>query len=155
MFLPRDPASLSIDLEGIISPILQTRPSFVSDQMIATAASVVNACQTQTGVATGIIYYMSYFYSTKLFIPLGYMARRHKVLSIKFLFGFTRDSAPAVSLIQLQLIEYFASNRRSTESIYFHAGEINERFVIHFISRHSRIWFVHLRILRKIHRVKM
>ncbi|XP_076247177.1 odorant binding protein 10 [Calliopsis andreniformis] len=29
-----------------------TRPSFVSDEMIATAASVVNACQTQTGVAT-------------------------------------------------------------------------------------------------------
>ncbi|XP_011869458.1 PREDICTED: general odorant-binding protein 69a-like isoform X2 [Vollenhovia emeryi] len=32
-----------------------TRPSFVSDQMIATAASVVNACQTQTGVATADI----------------------------------------------------------------------------------------------------
>ncbi|XP_078039632.1 odorant binding protein 10 isoform X3 [Augochlora pura] len=29
-----------------------TRPSFVSDKMIAKAASVVNACQTQTGVAT-------------------------------------------------------------------------------------------------------
>ncbi|KAI4498807.1 hypothetical protein M0802_005982 [Mischocyttarus mexicanus] len=28
------------------------RPSFVSDEMIATAVSVVNACQTQTGVAT-------------------------------------------------------------------------------------------------------
>lgn len=33
--------------------ILQTRPRFVSDKMIATAAGVVNACQTQTGVATG------------------------------------------------------------------------------------------------------
>ncbi|XP_066603288.1 general odorant-binding protein 83a-like [Prorops nasuta] len=32
-----------------------TRPSFVSDEMIATAASVVNACQTQTGVATADI----------------------------------------------------------------------------------------------------
>ncbi|XP_039306080.1 general odorant-binding protein 69a-like isoform X2 [Solenopsis invicta] len=31
------------------------RPSFVSEQMIATAASVVNACQTQTGVATADI----------------------------------------------------------------------------------------------------
>nr|QNL14929.1 odorant-binding protein 3 [Aulacocentrum confusum] len=29
-----------------------SRPSFVSDEMIAGAASVVNACQTQTGVAT-------------------------------------------------------------------------------------------------------
>ncbi|XP_053979767.1 general odorant-binding protein 69a-like isoform X1 [Hylaeus volcanicus] len=29
-----------------------TRPSFVSDKMISTAASVVNACQTQTEVAT-------------------------------------------------------------------------------------------------------
>ncbi|XP_031847895.1 odorant binding protein 10 isoform X1 [Nomia melanderi] len=29
-----------------------TRPRFVSDKMIATAAGVVNACQTQTGVAT-------------------------------------------------------------------------------------------------------
>ncbi|XP_012262335.2 pheromone-binding protein-related protein 6-like isoform X2 [Athalia rosae] len=32
-----------------------TRPSFVSDDMIAKAASVVNACQTQTGVATADI----------------------------------------------------------------------------------------------------
>nr|QHN69051.1 odorant binding protein 10 [Sirex noctilio]QHN69067.1 odorant binding protein 10 [Sirex nitobei] len=32
-----------------------TRPSFVSDEMIMTAASVVNACQTQTGVATADI----------------------------------------------------------------------------------------------------
>ncbi|KAL0132284.1 hypothetical protein PUN28_000221 [Cardiocondyla obscurior] len=32
-----------------------TRPSFVSDQMIATAASVVNACQTQTAVSTADI----------------------------------------------------------------------------------------------------
>ncbi|XP_058792730.1 general odorant-binding protein 69a-like isoform X2 [Phymastichus coffea] len=32
-----------------------TRPSFVSDKMIATAASVVNACQTQTGVTTADI----------------------------------------------------------------------------------------------------
>ncbi|XP_014206764.1 general odorant-binding protein 69a-like [Copidosoma floridanum] len=32
-----------------------TRPSFVSDKMIATAASVVNACQTQTGVSTADI----------------------------------------------------------------------------------------------------
>ncbi|KAF7382902.1 hypothetical protein HZH66_013304 [Vespula vulgaris] len=31
------------------------RPSFVSDEMIATAVSVVNACQTQTGVATADI----------------------------------------------------------------------------------------------------
>ncbi|XP_043263227.1 general odorant-binding protein 69a-like isoform X2 [Colletes gigas] len=29
-----------------------TRPSFVSDEMIAATANVVNACQTQTGVAT-------------------------------------------------------------------------------------------------------
>nr|QDJ95966.1 odorant-binding protein 23 [Encarsia formosa] len=29
-----------------------TRPSFVSDKMIATAATIVNACQMQTGVAT-------------------------------------------------------------------------------------------------------
>lgn len=33
--------------------VFQSRPSFVSDEMIAVAASVVNACQTQTGVATG------------------------------------------------------------------------------------------------------
>ncbi|KAK0098281.1 hypothetical protein PV326_009916 [Microctonus aethiopoides] len=32
-----------------------SRPSFVSDEMIAVAASVVNACQTQTGVATADI----------------------------------------------------------------------------------------------------
>ncbi|XP_034946759.1 pheromone-binding protein-related protein 6-like [Chelonus insularis] len=32
-----------------------TRPSFVSDEIIAIAASVVNACQTQTGVATADI----------------------------------------------------------------------------------------------------
>ncbi|XP_011299163.1 pheromone-binding protein-related protein 6-like isoform X1 [Fopius arisanus] len=31
------------------------RPDFVSDDMIALAASVVNACQTQTGVATADI----------------------------------------------------------------------------------------------------
>ncbi|XP_044020700.1 pheromone-binding protein-related protein 6-like isoform X2 [Aphidius gifuensis] len=33
----------------------ESRPSFVSDDMIAAAASVVNACQTQTGVATADI----------------------------------------------------------------------------------------------------
>uniref|UniRef100_A0A1S5VFH6 Odorant binding protein n=1 Tax=Meteorus pulchricornis TaxID=51522 RepID=A0A1S5VFH6_9HYME len=32
-----------------------SRPSFVTDAMIAVAASVVNACQTQTGVATADI----------------------------------------------------------------------------------------------------
>nr|ASA40285.1 PBP2 [Trichogramma japonicum] len=32
-----------------------TRPSFVSDKMIETAATVVNACQTQTGVTTADI----------------------------------------------------------------------------------------------------
>ncbi|XP_015587322.1 pheromone-binding protein-related protein 6-like isoform X1 [Cephus cinctus] len=32
-----------------------TRPSFVSDDMIAMAASVVNACQTETGVSTADI----------------------------------------------------------------------------------------------------
>uniref|UniRef100_A0ABD2WKJ5 Uncharacterized protein n=1 Tax=Trichogramma kaykai TaxID=54128 RepID=A0ABD2WKJ5_9HYME len=30
-----------------------TRPSFVSDKMIETASTVVNACQIQTGVTTG------------------------------------------------------------------------------------------------------
>ncbi|KAK0090895.1 hypothetical protein PV325_000061 [Microctonus aethiopoides] len=35
--------------------VFQSRPSFVSDEMIAVAASVVNACQTQTGVATADI----------------------------------------------------------------------------------------------------
>ncbi|KAG8042507.1 hypothetical protein G9C98_005141 [Cotesia typhae] len=34
---------------------LQSRPSFVTDEMIAMAASVVNACQRQTGVATADI----------------------------------------------------------------------------------------------------
>lgn len=36
-----------------VGKFLQTRPSFVSDDVIGFAASGVNACQRQTGVATG------------------------------------------------------------------------------------------------------
>ncbi|XP_017789700.1 PREDICTED: general odorant-binding protein 69a-like [Habropoda laboriosa] len=51
----RSSVSLGLLLLCLIRPAVVrcgTRPSFVSDEMIATAASVVNACQTQTGVAT-------------------------------------------------------------------------------------------------------
>ncbi|XP_046594628.1 uncharacterized protein LOC107227447 isoform X1 [Neodiprion lecontei] len=39
-------------LSATIAVDAGTRPSFVSDDMIAKASSVVNACQTQTGVTT-------------------------------------------------------------------------------------------------------
>ncbi|CAK9802620.1 General odorant-binding protein 83a [Anthophora quadrimaculata] len=51
----RSSVSLGLFILCLIRPAIVcygTRPKFVSDEMIATAANVVNACQTQTGVAT-------------------------------------------------------------------------------------------------------